>query len=223
MARVQARENNSKLGQDPTNSDEICNNTVYRARSRSLPTLSDVIRRCPQFCLIVFGMGALGLPAQAQRGIGMGRRGPGNIVREQGIVAPKLVHPVNLLIEHRQDLALSDSQFKHLILLKRTLDSSDAPMLRKIDSVQRLFRGGLVFGEQSREHRDSVAEGRTVVLEMTAALRDRYALAKERAFAMLNAQQYDKAQELHAKAERAIQDEERKTTKSGGVFGRPPS
>lgn len=148
--------------------------------------------------------------AQAQRGIGMGRRGPGNIVREQGITAPKLVNPVNLLIEHRPDLALSDSQFIHLIAIKRTLDSTNAPLLRRIDSVQRLFRGGLVFGEQSREHRDSVAQGRAVVMEMTAGLRDNYDAVKEKAFGILDASQSAKAQELYAKAEQAIADEERK-------------
>lgn len=150
---------------------------------------------------------------QAQRGMGIGRRGPGNIVHETGVLAPKLVNPVNLLIERRQELALSESQFARVIALKRTLDSTNAPLLRRIDSVERLFRGGLIFGEQSREHRDSVAEGRAVVREMSAGLRDNYDAAKEKAFAVLDAQQYAKAQDLYAKAEHAILEEEQKRKK----------
>jgi len=152
--------------------------------------------------------------AHAQRGIGgMGRRGPGNVVKQQGIPAPKVVNPVNLLVEHRPELALSDSQFARIIVIKRALDSTNAPLLRRIDSVQRLFRGGFVFGDQSREHRDSVAEGRAVIQEMTAGLRDNFALAKERAFGLLSEQQLAKAQDLYAKAEQAIVDEELKAKK----------
>jgi len=146
--------------------------------------------------------------AQAQRG--MGRRGGGNMMRQTGLVAPKLVNPVNLLIEHRPQLALSDSQFIHLITIKRALDSTNAPLLRRIDSVERLFRGGgLIFSDPSRERRDSLAEGRAVIEQTTAALRESYGFAKEAAFALLDAQQYAKAEDLYAKAEQAIVDEEK--------------
>jgi len=120
------------------------------------------------------------------------------------------VNPVNLLIEHRQELTLSDSQFAHVIAIKRTLDSTNAPLLRRIDSVERLFRGGFVFSEPSREHRDSVAEGRSVIQEMSAGLRDNYSQAKDHAFSLLGAQQYAKAMDIYAKAEQAIIDDEQK-------------
>ena len=60
-------------------------------------------------------------------------RGAGSLAREAGVQIPKYVNSVNLLIEHRQELSLSDSQFVRLIALKRTLDSTDvafAPQAR---------------------------------------------------------------------------------------------
>src|SRR4051812_31912975 len=81
----------------------------------------------------------LALPtASAQRGIMGGRgalppgRGPGGgMSREAGVQVPKYVNAVNLLIEHRQELSLTDSQFVKLIAAKRALDSTNAPLLRK--------------------------------------------------------------------------------------------
>src|SRR5689334_4620287 len=69
-------------------------------------------------------------------------RGGGNIARESGIQIPKYVNGVNLLVEHRPELALSDSQFTRIIAIKRALDSTNAPLVRKLDSVQHLFRSG---------------------------------------------------------------------------------
>jgi hypothetical protein len=170
-----------------------------------LPLFSAFVRCCLSFAVVAATL----TPARAQAQRGLGRRGLGNVVREQGLVAPKLVNPVNLLIEHRQELTLSDSQFTHIIAIKRVLDSTNAPLVRRIDSVERLFRGGgIMFGDESREHRDSVAEGRMVIREMSAGLRENYSQAKEQAFALLGAQQYAKAEDIYAKAERAIMDEE---------------
>ncbi len=58
------------------------------------------------------------------------------------IAAPKQVNAVNLLIEHRQELTLTDSQFAHVVVIKRALDSTDMPLLRKIDSVATPFQIG---------------------------------------------------------------------------------
>ncbi|HXT16025.1 MAG TPA: hypothetical protein VN706_10385 [Gemmatimonadaceae bacterium] len=158
----------------------------------------------------------------AQRGGFGGRgRGIGKIAHEPGIDIPRQVNPVNLLIAHRQELALSDSQFMHIVALKRTLDSTNAPLMRRLDSVQHVFRGGLIFSEQSREHRDSVADARMFVKGTSAELHDNYLAAREKAFGELNATQYAKAVDLEASAEKAIADEELKATKSAGRSGPP--
>jgi hypothetical protein len=136
---------------------------------------------------------------------------------------------VNLLIEHRQDLALSDSQFVRIIAVKRTLDSTNAPLVRKLDSVQRVFKAGIpIFSTPTAERRDSLAEARSLVIETIGTLRDNVAAARERAGAVLSSTQLTKAREIEEKAERAVLDENQRnerragSSRGGGGFGRPP-
>src|SRR5690349_24735653 len=82
------------------------------------------------------------LGAQTRIG-GMGPDGqkgkPGRLARDMGITVPKIVNPVNLLIEHRLEIALNDTQFTKIIAIKRVLDSTNATPTRRLDSLQRLF------------------------------------------------------------------------------------
>jgi len=169
----------------------------------------------------------------AQRGMGgmgggmggIARRRPGNLEREPGLAVPKQVNAVNLLVEHRQDLALSDSQFARVVVIKRTLDSTNSPLARKLDSLQRVFKGGPIFSEPSAARRDSLAEARVMVVEATGTIRDNISAARERAFALLSPGQLTKAQELEATAEKAIEDENKRSGgegRRGGGSGRPP-
>jgi hypothetical protein len=166
------------------------------------------------------GMGNMG-------GAGIGRRRPGNIEREPGLVVPKQVNAVNLLIEHRQELALSDSQVARVVVIKRALDSTNSPLSRKLDSLQRVFKGGPIFSEPTAARRDSLSEARTVVTEATATIHDNISAARERAFALLSPGQLTKAQGLEAAAEKAVEDENKRTgvdgRRGGGGAGRPPS
>jgi hypothetical protein len=144
--------------------------------------------------------------AAAQRpGMGtFGRgRGPGKLTIDPGIEAPKPVNVINLMIENRATVALTDSQFIHVIALKRQLDSTNAPMYRRIDSVQRLFKRGPLFADPSRERRDSIAAGHEVVREMIAGIEENIADAREKAFALLSASQLPKAEEIEEKARKA--------------------
>lgn len=170
--------------------------------------------------------------ASAQRGIGgmnggtgIARRRPGNIEREPGLAVPKQANAVNLLVEHRRDLALSDSQLANVVVIKRALDSTNAPHTRKLDSLQRVFKGGPIFSEPSAGRRDSLAEAHTVVFEVTSVIRDNISAARERAFALLSPAQLTKAQELEAAAEKAIDDENKRNAgdgrRGGGRAGRP--
>ena len=140
-----------------------------------------------------------------------------------------MVNAVNLMIEHRQELTLSDSQFARVIAIKRTLDSTNASLYRKLDSVQRLFRGGPIFSQPSAARRDSIAEARGVVQESIAAINENDGTARDQAYGLLSVQQLATAQDLEAKAEHALEDEARQSEKGrgrssggGGSFGRPP-
>ena len=175
------------------------------------------------FRLLATGAAAL-IPAfataRAQRSIpGLGRSGLGG--HEPEIALPKQVNPVNLLIEHRQELALSDTQFARIVVIKRALDSTDLPLLRKMDSVQRLFRKAPLFSDPSPARRDSIAEGRALVREASAALRENIGDARARAFNLLGAQQLPKAEQLTAAAQQALDDEESRGGRGRG--GRGPS
>jgi len=172
-------------------------------------------------------LGALPATSTAQGG-GLGRggsrgsfgRGNGPI-RAPGVEIPKVVNAVNLLVEHRQDVALSDTQFMRVIAIKRSLDSTNAPLMRKLDSVQRLFKNGPLFSNGSPERRDSLAEANSLVRETTAAIRENNATGREQAYALLSAKQLDAAHALEAKAEQQIADDASKS-RGQGRSGRPP-
>ena len=160
--------------------------------------------------------------AFAQRGIMGGRgaltpgRGAGSLSRDAGVQVPKYVNSVNLLIEHRQELSLTDSQFVRLIALKRTLDSTNVPLLRKIDSVQRLFKNGVpIFSSPSAARRDSIAEARSFVSETLGAVRNNIGAVRETAYGNLSATQMTKAREIQDKAEQAVAAENERSGGSG--------
>jgi hypothetical protein len=149
-------------------------------------------------------------------GRGRGGRGVGNPAREEGFAVQRPVNPVNLLIEHRQELTLTDTQFVRVIAIKRALDSTNAPLMRRIDSVQRLFKGGKpIFSDPSPARRDSLAEGKSAVQEMLVGVRENISDGREKAFALLSGQQAAKAQEIEAKAAKALEDEEQQARGRG--------
>lgn len=143
--------------------------------------------------------------AVAQRpGIGsLGKRGTPGMKREAGIEVPPPINIVNLVIEHRQDLMLSDTVFRRVVSIKRTLDSTNSPLLRRIDSVQRLFKSAPIFSEPSPAHRDSLNAGRALVKEMSADIDDNIADAKDKVFVLLSAPQKEKAEQIEDQARKA--------------------
>jgi hypothetical protein len=148
--------------------------------------------------------------AFAQRGGGFGRggRAPG-IARQAGLTIHQPVNMINLLIEHRQDVALSDSQFKQVIVLKRALDSTNAPQMRRLDSLDRLFRGGTpIFSQPSGARRDSIAEARIVMRDVIAIVDDNNATARDQAYTLLSGTQLAKARTIQSAAEKALAESE---------------
>ncbi len=153
---------------------------------------------------------AVSLPAAlgAQTRIGgMGPDGqkgkPGRLSRDMGISIPKIVNPVNLLIEHRLEVALTDTQFAKIIVIKRVLDSTNAPMTRKLDSIARLYKPRPLFSAVTDERRDSIAQAHPVVLELVAGIRENISNAKDSAYALLSVKQLATAQGLESVAEQA--------------------
>lgn len=143
--------------------------------------------------------------AAAQRpGIGgIGRGKIGSIAQTPGVDIPRIVNPVNLLIEHRQELVLSDTQFMKVIAIKRALDSTNSPLMRKLDSVSRLFKKSPLFGEPSRQRRDSLAQAEFLVKGTVIDVEQNIADARERAYALLSASQAAAAEQIEEKARKA--------------------
>jgi hypothetical protein len=167
--------------------------------------------------------------ASGQGGFGRGGGGAGRfgrsgagVQRAAGVEIPQVVNAVNLLVEHRQDLALSDTQFTRVIAIKRALDSTNAPLLRKLDSVQRLFKNGPLFSDGNAQRRDSLAEARSLVRDVTAGIRENDATGRDQAYALLSTKQLDAAHALEAKAEQKIEDDAQKG-RGQARGGRPPS
>jgi hypothetical protein len=183
------------------------------------------------FAIVLIGVTAPGL--HAQRGIMNPRgaltpgRGNGTLSREGSVQIPKYVNSVNVLVEHRQDLSLSDSQFVRLIAAKRSLDSTNAPLLRKLDSVQRVFKSGVpLFSSPSAQRRDSIAEARVFVAGTLGTVRDNISVARDKAYTVLSSTQLVIVRDLEEKAEKAVAAENERTERSagrGGALGRPPT
>ena len=146
------------------------------------------------------------LGAQTRVG-GMGPDGqkgkPGRLARDMGISIPAIVNPVNLMIERRLELALNDTQFTKVIAIKRALDSTNAPMSRKLDSIARLYKPRPVFSAITQERRDSIAQAHPVVLDLVAGIRENISSATDSAYALLSAKQLSTAQGLVSVAEQA--------------------
>jgi hypothetical protein len=140
--------------------------------------------------------------AQLPGGFGRGRAS-GKMTIDPGIVVPKIVNPVNLLIEHRSALELSETQFARIIVIKRSLDSSNAPLMRRVDSVARIFKKGPLFADPSVARRDSLSAAHAVVRESIAGVEDNIADGKEKAFALLSSAQLTKAELIEDKARKA--------------------
>ncbi len=144
------------------------------------------------------------LVAQRSGGGTFGRgRTPGQLARQPGVEVPSIINGVNLLIQHRPDLALSDTQFVRIVAIKRALDSTNAPLMRRIDSVARLFKSTPIFSRVSPERRDSLATGRAVVNETLADVNANIAEAREKAYGFLSASQMTKAEQIEDEARKA--------------------
>ena len=134
----------------------------------------------------------------------MGRgRVPGKPAREPGVEVPKVINAINLMIEHRPDLALTDSQFVRVLSIKRALDSTNAPLLRRVDSVARLFKNAPLFSQPTSQRRDSLAAGQALVRETMADVDDNIADAREKAYALLSSTQLTKAEQIEDQARKA--------------------
>ncbi|MGH7619671.1 MAG: hypothetical protein ACREPM_20855 [Gemmatimonadaceae bacterium] len=156
--------------------------------------------RLIRFALVAAAVLPAVVSAQRPGMSSLGQRPSRGLQREPGIEAPATINIVNLVLEHRQDLFLTDTQFRRVVVVKRALDSTNAPLVRRIDSVQRLFKGVLIFTNPTPAHRDSLNAGKAVVNEMAADIDDNIADAKDKLFLILSTPQKERAEQIEDKA-----------------------
>jgi hypothetical protein len=175
------------------------------------------------FLLVVILAGAfLASPAAAQRGGrgggGGGRRGGGGDTDSDPakVVMPQPVNAVNLLIMHIRDLALSDSQVKRIVAIKRGIDSTNTPLLRRIDSLQNVLHQR---GVPTALVGDSVGDPRVLMQQTAMIIRTNILPARAAAYSLLSPDQLDKAMAYEDAAQQKYDEQERAALAAGTKRG----
>jgi hypothetical protein len=126
---------------------------------------------------------------------------------------PSPIVPVNVartVIEHEHDLALTDSQHKELVRIQHQLDSTAAPLLKKIDSLKPNWRPAGGINDLSREQRDQLVASRAAQFAMIDSLTPTFAKAREQVMTVLTPEQRDRAAKLEKNERKRAEDRARK-------------
>ena len=159
-------------------------------------------------------------PGAAQRG-GRGGGGGGGGGRRSGndtesdpakVVVPQPVNAVNLLIMHIRDLALSDSQVKRIVAIQRSVDSTNTPLLRRLDSLQTVLHQR---GVPTALIGDSVGDPRVRMQQTAMIIRTNILPARAAAYALLAPEQLDKAMAYEDAAQQKYDEQERAALAAG--------
>ena len=130
---------------------------------------------------------------------------------------PAPIVPVNVartVIEHERDLALTDSQHKELVRIQRRLDSTAAPLLRKIDSLKPTWRPAGGINDLSPQQREELVALRSAQFAVIDSLTPTFAKARDEVMAVLTPGQRDRATKFE-KSERKRAEEQAKKELEG--------
>jgi hypothetical protein len=117
---------------------------------------------------------------------------------------PRPVNMVSVLLQHRRELSLTDTQFVKLVALRRQLDSLNFPLERRLDSLLRVDRQA-----SSGFHRmpaDTVRAMRDLAHSTLSALAANMRPATDRAHTLLTERQIQLASPFEDQA-RALAEE----------------
>jgi hypothetical protein len=125
-----------------------------------------------------------------------------------GVPAP--IVPVSLakvvLESDDKDLALTDSQRVQLRIVQHQLDSVNAPLLAKLDSLKPSWRPAGGLNDLSSEQRDQLVELRKAHDAVIEQIRPNVAASREHAMAVLNKDQQERAAKLEKNARKRAED-----------------
>ena len=126
---------------------------------------------------------------------------------------PAPVAPVNVartVIEHEQDLALTDSQRTEIVLIQHQLDSAAGPLLKKIDSLKPTWRPAGGINDLSPEQREQLVSLRKAQFEVIDSLTPAFAKARDRVMTVLTPEQRDRAAKLERNARKRAEETAKK-------------
>ena len=125
-----------------------------------------------------------------------------------GVPAP--IVPISLakvvLDNDDKEMALTDSQRVQLRLVQHQLDSVDAPLLAKLDSLKPTWRPAGGLNDLSSEQRDQLVELRKAHDEVIEKIRPNVAASREHAMAVLNKDQQERAAKLEKNARKRAEE-----------------
>jgi hypothetical protein len=127
------------------------------------------------------------------------------------------VVPVNVaraVIEHEGDMALTDSQRTQIILIGRRLDSTAAPLLKKIDSLKPTWRPAGGINDLSPEQRDQLVALRKAQFAVIDSLTPAFAKAREQVMTVLDPEQRERAEKLEKNARKRAEEMAKKELES---------
>ena len=126
---------------------------------------------------------------------------------------PAPIAPVNVartIIEHEQDMALTDSQRTQIVLIQNRLDSVAAPLLKKIDSLKPTWRPAGGINDLSPEQRGQLFSLRKAQFEVIDSLTPTFAKARDQVMTVLTPEQRDRATKLEKNARKRAEETAKK-------------
>lgn len=105
-----------------------------------------------------------------------------------------------------KDMALTDSQRVQLRLVQKQLDSVNAPLIAKLDSIKPTWRPAGGLNDLSLEQRDQLVAYRKAHDEIIEQIRPNVAASREHAMAVLNKDQQERAAKLEKNARKRAED-----------------
>jgi hypothetical protein len=139
---------------------------------------------------------------------------------------PGPVAPVNLartVIENERDLALTDSQRTQIVVIQRRLDSTAAPLLRKLDSLKPTWRPAGGPNDLSPEQRQQIVTLRAAQAAVVDSLTPAFTRARDEVMALLQPEQKERVAKLERQARKRAEEQSKRQLESpnqGGYGGR---
>ncbi|MEO6529057.1 MAG: hypothetical protein ABIP93_20730 [Gemmatimonadaceae bacterium] len=105
-----------------------------------------------------------------------------------------------------KDMALTDSQRVQLTLIQRHLDSVNAPMLARLDSLKPTWRPAGGLSDLSQEQRDELVAKRRAQIAIVDSLTPNFVKSRERVMALLRPEQQDRANKVEKNARKRAEE-----------------